>query len=461
MKNEKLSDDVSSSRIDVIPDDQSDRTDGFGLASNIDYLAKCQVDTPPEVVKLIWQIVGKYRDKIGSVFDAGAGDGRFSVGGAYERYVGYELDPKRIPVAMLPPNASILRSDAFAQVEPGNFDLAVGNPPYVRHHDLSDAWRVNIASLIHSYTGVRPSGWSNAYLYFFWLALITTKVDGIVVYLVPFDWVARPAAKSLRKFIADSGWRLDIYRFDKEPFAGVLTTACIAVVDKRASAATAYFRIKENNSITELASPTLSSKEPLPYVVASPDAYARRGLSPGDQTVFLMTEAQRVVNELEIDRDVLRAVSSFKSIQADQLNLTESFFRRHFVDAGAKCWLVNVSVTPSKALMKYLETYGEKCRENSTCKSRDVWWQFTMPPAPDIVYASGFRGMRPKSMLNKVGAIAVGAVCGIHVKAPGLVRQVFDHIRSVDFSTQVVAMSRGFTKVEINQMNGIIRSSIE
>ena len=309
MKNEALGHGVLLSVIDAIPDEQSERTDGFGLASNVDYLAKCQVDTPPAIVKLIWQIVGKYRNQIGSVFDAGAGDGRFSVGGSYERYVGYELDPKRIPVATLPPNASILRSDAFAQVEPKNFDLAVGNPPYVRHHDLSDAWRVNIASLIQSHTGVRPNGCSNAYLYFFWLALITTKNDGIVVYLVPFDWVTRPAAKSLRKFIADSGWRLDIYRFDKEPFAGVLTTACIAVVDKRASAATAYFRITKNNSITVLKSPTLSAKKPLPYVVASPDAYARRGLSPGDQTVFLMTEAQRIENKLEIGRDVLCVVS--------------------------------------------------------------------------------------------------------------------------------------------------------
>lgn len=461
MKNEAFENDALLQKVDFVVNAQNERTDGFGLASNIDYLAKCQVDTPPTIVKLIWQIVGKYRHKIGTVFDAGAGDGRFSVGGSYEKYVGYELDPKRIPVATLPPNASILRSDAFAQVEPKNFDLAVGNPPYVRHHDLSDAWRVNIASIIKSYTGVRPNGWSNAYLYFFWLALITTKNDGLVVYLVPFDWVTRPAAKSLRQFIADSGWRLDIYRFDQEPFAGVLTTACIAVVDKRAKAATAYFRITSKNSIQALKSPTLSAKQPLPYETAPPEAYARRGLSPGDQTVFLLTEAQRIANDLKIDRDVVRAVSSFKSIDSEQLNLTESFFKKHFIDAEVKCWLINASATPSKSLLKYLELYGAKCRENSTCKTREIWWQFSMPTAPQILYASGFRGVRPKTMINEVGAIAVGAVCGIHVATPSIVRKVFDHIKKVDFSTQVVAMSRGFTKVEINQMNGVIRSSIK
>jgi hypothetical protein len=58
MKNEAVGNDVLLSVINAIPDEQSERTDGFGLASNVDYLAKCQVDTPPAIVKLIWQIVG-------------------------------------------------------------------------------------------------------------------------------------------------------------------------------------------------------------------------------------------------------------------------------------------------------------------------------------------------------------------------------------------------------------------
>ncbi len=64
-------------------------------------------------------------------------------------------------------------------------------------------------------------------------------------------------------------------------------------------------------------------------------------------------------------------------------------------------------------------------------------------------------------MINEVGAIAVGSVCGVHIDSPTLIRQVFNHIQGVNFSAQVVAMSRGFTKVEINQMNGVIRASIE
>lgn len=438
------------------------RADGFGLVSDASYLAKCQVDTPPDIVALVWLIVRRYRSKGGKVFDAGAGDGRFSVGGSYDQYIGYELDSRRVPVRSLPKNATILRSDAFALADPFDFDLAIGNPPYVRHHDLGDEWRGHISAWIETRTGVRPSGWSNAYLYFFWLALIATADDGLVVYLVPFDWVSRPAAKSLRNYIADHGWKLDIYRFDKEPFETVLTTACVVVVDKRQHGTRAsYFRIARNNSFSSLQSPTLSEHQPLAYKNSIANAYARRGLSPGDQTVFLLTEEKRIQNRLVIGRDVVRAVSTFRRVVCDQRALTDVFFNRKFVEAGERCWLVNSSRPASATLTVYLEANGHRCKGNSTCRKREEWWKFVMPDAPRILYSSGFRGPAPKSMINQVGAIAVGAVCGIYASSDATAKVIFDHIQNLDFATQVVAMSKGFTKVEVNQMNGVVQSLFE
>ena len=64
-------------------------------------------------------------------------------------------------------------------------------------------------------------------------------------------------------------------------------------------------------------------------------------------------------------------------------------------------------------------------------------------------------------MINGVGAIAVGAVCGIYASSDVAARRIFDHIRGMDFATQVVAMSKGFTKVEVNQMNGVVQSLFE
>ncbi|MCW5297289.1 class I SAM-dependent methyltransferase [Herbaspirillum lusitanum] len=437
------------------------RIDGYGLAANSNYLEKCQVDTPPEIVKRVWEIVRKYRTKSKNVFDAGAGDGRFSVGGVYDQYIGYELDSKRIPIAPLPENATILRACAFAQALPKAFDLAIGNPPYVRHHDLSDTWRERISKWIKEQTGVTPNGWSNAYLYFLWLALITTKNDGLVAYLVPFDWVTRPAARTLREFIANNEWQLDIYRFDTEPFPGVLTTACIVIVDKQKKRKSIqYYRLPDNGDAVRIDNPTLSSNPPLEYVRKDADVYAQRGFSSGDQTVFLLTESQRLHHGLEIGEDVVAAVSSLREVSLENSNLTEAFFKRNFVDAGESCWLVRPTDTPSKSLMSYLNDVGGRCKNNSTCSKRAVWWKYELPVAPRILYASGFRGPRPKLMLNTIGAIAVGSVCGIYTPTAVKASHVLKSLLATELQTKVVALSRGFTKIEVNQMNGLLRSII-
>lgn len=438
------------------------RINGYGLSANANYLTKCQVDTPPSIVKMVWKIVSRYRKHVGTVFDAGAGDGRFSIGGNYSEYTGYELDPKRIPITPLPSNARILRADAFSGSQPRSFDLAIGNPPYVRHHDLSDAWRENISKWIEEQTGVRPNGWSNAYLYFLWLALINTKDDGLVVYLVPFDWVTRPAARSFREYISHSGWELDIYRFDKEPFPEVLTTACIAVINKRATRnKPRYFRLTPKGAILPISNPTLTSKRPLSYKNAVQQAFAKRGLSPGDQNVFLLNESDRSLHKLKIGTDVVPAVSSLRHIEDGQIHLTEAYFDRHFIKKGVRCWLIKPSDSPTKQLLTYLKASAAVCQHNSTCSKRESWWKFTMPEVPRIVYASGFRGARPKMLVNDLGVIAVGSVCGIYSTTLGLAKNLFTNLQTVNFDSQVVAMSRGFTKIEVNQMNGLLQSFMD
>src|SRR5690349_9422628 len=106
-------------------------------------LRESQVSTPPQVVSLFWRLLRKYRkQRLDRVIDLGAGDGRFARGGQYRRYDGVEID--RAPAGRrrppLPPGARVHRKCAF-RFEPDGYDAAIGNPPYVRHHDIETKWR--------------------------------------------------------------------------------------------------------------------------------------------------------------------------------------------------------------------------------------------------------------------------------------------------------------------------------
>jgi methylase of polypeptide subunit release factors len=194
-------------------------------------LRQSQVSTPPEVVALFWRVLRQYRADPGKVLDLGSGDGRFARGGYFERYDGIEIDPSASKGAVLPANAKIKTGCAFAVAKKG-YDACIGNPPYVRHHDIEQPWKGKVADTIEQELGVTLSGIGNLYLYFLCLALLRTKKDGLVAFVMPFEWVSRPSAQSVRYLLESKGWKVGIYRFETSIFEDVLTTASITIIDK-------------------------------------------------------------------------------------------------------------------------------------------------------------------------------------------------------------------------------------
>ncbi|MBA4681352.1 class I SAM-dependent methyltransferase [Pseudomonas sp. MDMC216] len=432
-------------------------TSGYGLVDNAEYLMRCQVDTPNNVVSIAWKIVHKYREEFNYVLDAGAGDGRFARQGVYKKYFGYEIDPKRISLAELPENASLIKACAFSQADFRQYDLSIGNPPYVRHHDLGDEWRQNISSWIESRTGQRPSGLSNAYLYFLWLSLIVTNDTGLIALVVPFEWVERPAAKRLRDFIASNGWALDVYKFDEDPFPRVLTTASITIIDKsKSSGLVRFYAIDSQGEVRNIESSTKSEKLPLSYQARSGVTYAQRGLSPGGQKIFVLTEEQRAKFKLVEGKDVVPCVTTLKHMDGTVERLDRETFFQEYVDKGRRCWLISSRRPISPQLEKYLSSISPDERDNYTCNKRAIWWEYSPAPAPAILYSSGFRGDSPKFLHNEIGAIAVGSVCGIHSSDENAIKRVSAALKVASLGSEVVPVSRGFTKIEVNQMNTFI-----
>nr|WP_124465058.1 class I SAM-dependent methyltransferase [Burkholderia cenocepacia] len=461
MKMHKNNEEFDQAISDDLRENDQKSADGYGLIDNISYLTRCQVDTPHDIVSIVWKIAHCYRNKFENVLDAGAGDGRFSQLGNFISYIGYEIDPGRHPISKLPKNAEMVRACAFSAAKKNHYDLSIGNPPYVRHHDLSDAWRSNICDWIQQEVGERPHGLSNAYLYFLWLSLISTKKDGLVVLVIPFEWINRPAAEKLRQYIESNGWSIDVYQFEVEPFPRVLTTASVSVIDKRARKnGIRHFVVDQLGNIKKLRSPTRSNKQPLQYSKRDEVAYAQRGLSPGGQKIFVLTEAERAHYGLEIGRDVVPCITSMKHLDQDLTKLSQYEFFTNYVANGKRCWLIRPIEKLSKQLRTYLNAIPERAHDNSTCNSRKIWWKFTLPNAPDLLYSSGFRGDTTKVLVNEISAVCVGSVCGIYTQSRKQALRISEAIKISCLKSEVVAVSRGFTKIEVNQMNSFIQREI-
>lgn len=418
-------------------------------------LSRSQVDTPADIVALFWQIAHRYRHRFSSVLDLGAGDGRFALGGRVGKYVGVEIDDRRVPHKELPQGAKIIYECAFRHEGTG-YAACIGNPPYVRHHDLEPRWRDRVADSIGKLIGATLNRKCNLYVYFLFLALIKSRSNGLVATIVPYEWVSRPAALPLRKYIQANGWQVDTYRFSESIFPSVETTAAISVIDKRTTTGTwSFFSIDGQRRVSDCGGVTGSKRGIIDYSGRGA-IWAMRGMSPGTQRVFTLSEGERIHAGLSL-QDVYPCVTSLRDVPDDLTILKHSTFQSRFVRTGSKCWLIRSDAQQiSERLRAYLNAVPDEFRRTYTCVTREPWYRYPLFDKPDLLVSSGFVAHGPKTLINSVGAYAVGGVHGVYGVPRGDRRDLQRYLTTSDFSSRVVAHSGNLKKLEIGQMNSLL-----
>ena len=423
-------------------------------------LSESQVTTPEPVVSLFWRLTKQYRDRFASVLDLGAGDCRFAKGGSFDRYVGVEIDRMRVASANPPANGKIIHSCVFRH-HAADYDACIGNPPYARHHDIQKAWKERTVARLEGELDVPLNKHCNLYIYFFCLALLKSSEDGLVALVIPYEWVSRPSAKALREYIQKHKWNVAVYRFQMPIFEGVMTTASVSIVDKaRAEGRWNYYDITPAYDVVKRHGITDSRQGVLDYEKRG-KIWGLRGLSPGSQKIFTLTEGERIRTGLS-KRDVVPCVTTLRAVPRDVRTLSQAAFQKHFVQTGEKCWLIrSYEDKRSDTLHSYLESVPAKVRQTYTCQNQTPWFKYLPHPVPQILFSSGFTEFGPKVLVNSVGARAVGSVWGIHADGKLPVRRLQGHLLKINFGKQVVAHAKTLKKVEVKQLNAVLNAFVE
>jgi hypothetical protein len=419
-------------------------------------LRESQVSTPPEVVSLFWRLLRTRRKKsLSKVLDLGAGDARFAVKGHYNRYDGVEIDKQPAKPVTLPTGAHLHRMCAF-RYERGGFDACIGNPPYVRHHDIETRWRRRIAARIKSELGIDLSGIGNLYLYFLCLALMKTTDIGLVGVVIPFEWVSRPSAKPIRDLIIERKWDVAVFRFRSAIFDGVLTTACVTFIDKSCKSGQWTYHDVLPDLTTKTRNGISGSRFKILSHAKRGDVWARRGISPGGQATFTLTEEERLAAGLW-KSDVIPCATSLRRLPASVKLLTKAAFKRHFVDAEEKCWLIkSAGQKRSSRLRRYLNSISQTDRETYACLHQKPWYRYEQTPIPQVLFHSGFMKRGPKIVINSIGAQAVGSVYGVFAPPEFAIRSLRSYLAQYNFEQRVVAHAHTLRKVEVAQLNSVL-----
>jgi hypothetical protein len=425
------------------------------------YFRRCQVETPPDVVDVLWNLASQFRggESFGNVLDLGAGDGRFGrQPQRYRSYTGVEKDAAKVADARLPRGSRLVVGDALAWPGSG-YGLAIGNPPYIRHHGLEPHWRDAALARIARAGGPTLKKTANAFVIFLTQALLKTDNAGLVVQLVPYEWVTRPSALELREYIQAQGWNVYVYRFDANIFPTVLTTASVTVIDKAGREGLWQFgQIGRAGEVRAVPQATGSRSKAIAYSAGTETLHAIRGLSPGGQDLFVLTEEERLFFGLRRRTDVVPAVTSLRHLDESTGRLTTQAFEQHYVAQGRRCWLIRSDREKlSPALTDYLRHVGPRWKQYSTCTTRSPWWRYKPHPVPAVLVASGFIGKAPKVVVNEAKAIAVGSVYGIVTDAGApSARTIAQGVGGFDFGRRIVHHSNNLKKLEVRQLNTIL-----
>lgn len=175
------------------------------------------------------------------IIDPGAGSGRFilAAGKAFPNaaLIAVEMDP--LAALMLRANAHALEMADRVKVVVSDYrevtlpkikgvTAFIGNPPYVRHHDIDDVWKdwyvKSFAKL-----GIRASALAGLHLYFFLQTRLLAKTGDVGVFITSAEWMDVNYGGALRNLLVDElgGLALHVLEPTVEAFPGTQTTAAI------------------------------------------------------------------------------------------------------------------------------------------------------------------------------------------------------------------------------------------
>lgn len=199
------------------------------------------VYTPPAIVRSMMAWLSKQGTPT-RIIDPGAGSGRFilAAGRAFPtaELVAIEMDP--LAALMLRANlwalgwsarATVLVKD-YREVRLPKHDgmtAFIGNPPYVRHHDITEDWKAWYSSRFAK-LGIKASALAGLHLHFFLQTRLLAKEGDVGAFITSAEWMDVNYGSALRRLLLEElgGVALHVLSPTVEAFPGTATTAAIS-----------------------------------------------------------------------------------------------------------------------------------------------------------------------------------------------------------------------------------------
>lgn len=301
----------------------------------------------------------------------------------------------------------ITLADFTHQTPKARFNLLICNPPYVRHHHMSNEEKTRLQRRTLETAGIKLSGLAGLYCHFIGLSHGWLAPDAISGWLVPSEFMDVNYGRELKRYLLEHVTLLHVHRFDP---------ADVQFADALVSSAVVWFRKAappQNHSVKFTFGGTLAEPHTVKLVPAAalvkeakwtrfPLAGVRgpsttptlgeffkikRGLATGDNSYFILSEEEIRDRRLPLEcfRPVLPSPRYVEGdeVQADGHGLPILPRRLFLLDSRASEEEIRRRYPP---LAKYLdEGKARGLHDRYLCRHRTPWYaQEERAPAPIV-----------------------------------------------------------------------------
>jgi len=409
-----------------------------------------QVFTPIDVARTLvrWSI----RNSSDRMLDPSCGDGRFLA--CHRSSTGIELDPANVALARsLIPGVSIHCEDFFkwASLTSDRFNVAVGNPPFIRYQNFSGLTR-EIASQLTSKVGVTLSGLASSWTAFLVVSASMLELGGRMAFLIPAEIGHAPYARPVLEYLVSRFERVRIVAVREKIFSGLSEAVWLLFADGygKSSDHIEFCQIDRFESFVGTDVPAMKVSLsawrdsgfrlrkfllPCPIFRTYHEAILRSGVSrlgelaitnigyvSGANEFFHLkpSEAER----LGIPRELLR-VAIRRARQLPVKNVGREDVNR-WIKQDEEILLLDLTdvIEIPPAVKSYLDSgEGQEVRRGYKCRNREPWYV-----VPDVRIPDGFlsymSGRKPVLVANGAKCVCTNSVHAVFEKSRGSLEKI-------------------------------------
>ena len=414
-----------------------------------------QTFTPPSIVQAMFSRAREQSTDYSLIVDPGAGTGRFTMAAAAAfpnaRLLAVEPDP--LCAFLLKANASSLGFLDRLEIVQADFrsirlplrwgsTLFIGNPPFVRHHDIAPEWKDWYARKVADLGCANASKLAGMHLHFFVAACLLAQPGDFGIFVTAAEWMSSGYGHALRQLLCGVMGGLSVHEIDckSAPFPGTLATAAITAFTPGGRHQELILgKVASALALGSLRGGVAHKREVL-------QGRARWDID-GEPSGSASLRTSKVGDFFRVSRGAVTGANRVWVAGEHAAKLPSRFllpcvtaardlFSRY--DAGhqleTECGLLRVVSLPVSLLdlpaeeqvaveefLRWAQVQGADT--SYVARHRAAWWSVVLPPAPPIICT--YMARRPPVFLrNHIGARLLNIAHGLYPRHPMTAEQL-------------------------------------